>query len=615
MTAYARILSERQATVQTGRWSSEVHRRRLVFGLLVGMTGLSMTGLMVLTLSRGGYDLPDFLLTVAFMLTLPWTVVGFWNALIGLLIMRLSQDPARIVYPSAASLDDDKPVSGSTAVLMCVRNEDAHEVARKLDVLVDSLVSTGAAAKFHVYILSDSTQNENVRVEQTVFRRLQNRWWGILPVTYRRRNDNVGFKAGNIREFCSRWGRRHDYALVLDADSLMAAESVLRLVRTMDRNPRLGILQSLVVGMPTLSPFARVFQFGMRLGMRSYTLGSAWWQADCGPYWGHNALIRLEPFTEHCQLPALPGRPPLGGTILSHDQVEAALMRRAGYEVRVLPEEGGSWEENPPTLLEHLRRDLRWCHGNMQYWKLLGMPGLKAVSRLQLLLAILMYVGSPAWVAFMTIGALRAGLAEHPGQLLHADTAWMLFACIMTMVFAPKLATLADIVATPRSSRAFGGRVSLLIGAFGEIILSAILAPVIALAHTRFLLGLPFGRASAWPAQRRGTHEVSPADAAMRLWPQTVFGASMVTWLALASPAALVGFLPFLLGSVLAVPIAVVTSWTGLGKVLSTRLGLWRIPDEIAPANELESLRLPALGRAKKTLATSRAVLHSARSD
>ena len=145
----------------------------------------------------------------------------------------------------------------------------------------------------------------------------------------------------------------------------------------MQNNPQLGILQSLVVGMPTSSPFARVFQFGMRLGMRSYTLGSAWWQADCGPYWGHNALIRLEPFIRHCHLPELSSGPPLGGQILSHDQVEAALMRKAGYEVRVLPEEGGSWEENPPTLLEYIRRDLRWCHGNMQYWPLLTIPGLK----------------------------------------------------------------------------------------------------------------------------------------------------------------------------------------------------------------------------------------------
>src|SRR6185503_12995327 len=178
-------------------------------------------------------------------------------------------------------------------------------------------------------------------------------WRGRISLTYRRREANTGFKAGNIRDFCDRWGDQHDHALVLDADSLMTAEAVLRLVRIMQANPQLGILQSLVIGMPSTSAFARIFQFGMRLGMRSYTIGSAWWQGDCGPYWGHNAVIRLKPFIAHCHIPARPD----GTHILSHDQIEAVLMRRAGYEVRVLPEEGASWEENPPTLLEFIRRD------------------------------------------------------------------------------------------------------------------------------------------------------------------------------------------------------------------------------------------------------------------
>ena len=163
--------------------------------------------------------------------------------------------------------------------------------------------------------------------------------------------------------------------LPLDADSLMAGEAVLRLVRIMQAHPRLGILQSLVVGAPAASAFARIFQFGMRHGMRAYTMGSAWWIGDCGPFWGHNAVVRIAPFREHCGLPILPGGPPLGGHVLSHDQVEAALMRRAGYEVRVLPEERGSWEENPPTIFEFSARDLRWCQGNMQYWRLLGTAG------------------------------------------------------------------------------------------------------------------------------------------------------------------------------------------------------------------------------------------------
>ena len=155
--------------------------------------------------------------------------------------------------------------------------------------------------------------------------------------------------------------------LPLDADSLMSGEAILRLVRIMQAHPKLGILQSLVVGAPSASAFARIFQFGMRHGMRAYTMGSAWWIGDCGPFWGHNALVRIAPFAEHCHLPILPGQPPLGGHVLSHDQVEATLMRRAGYEVRVLPDESGSWEENPPTMFEFSTRDLRWCQGNMQY--------------------------------------------------------------------------------------------------------------------------------------------------------------------------------------------------------------------------------------------------------
>src|SRR4029077_3336826 len=189
----------------------------------------------------------------------------------------------------------------------------------------------------------------------------------------------------------------HDYAIVLDADSLMTPRAMLRLVRIMQARPAIGILQTLVTGLPSASPFARIFQFGMRLGMRSYTLGAASWQGDCGPYWGHHAIVRLAPFREHGELPVRPGGPPLGGHVLSHDQLEAVLMRRAGYEGRVLPEEEGSGKENPPTLLEFIRRDLRWCQGNMQYFHFLPLPRLLPVSRCQLGLAIAMYLAAPAW--------------------------------------------------------------------------------------------------------------------------------------------------------------------------------------------------------------------------
>ena len=285
-----------------------------------------------------------------------------------------------------------------------------------------------------------------------------NAWRGRIALTYRRREHNTGFKAGNIRDFCDRWGKHHDFALVLDADSLMTADAVLRLVRIMQANPQLGILQSLVTGMPSTSAFARIFQFGMRLGMRSYTIGSAWWQGDCGPYWGHNAIVRLAPFMEHCQLPVLGKSALIAGHVLSHDQVEAVLMRRAGYEVRVLPEEGASFEQNPPTLIEFIRRDLRWCQGNMQYWHFLVMPGLKLVSRYQLAFALLMFLGSPAWIGLLVFGTIAVALAGSGEAFIRPDAGFAVFGIVLVMWFAPKIATVIDVLTRPSLRRSLRRR-------------------------------------------------------------------------------------------------------------------------------------------------------------
>src|SRR5260221_7232165 len=201
--------------------------------------------------------------------------------------------------------------------------------------------------------------------------------------------------------------------LVLAADSLMWGAAFLRLVRAMQANPTLGILQTLVVGQPADSAFARIFQFGMRHGMRTHTTGIAWWQGSSGPYWGHNAIVRLEPFVAHCRLPTLSGRPPLGGPVLSHDQVEAALMRAAGYEVRGIADEFESWEENPPSLPDFIKRDLRWRQGNMQYLRLLCRRGLKPMGRFQLVNAIFMYLGAPFWILMLVAGHASALMPTH----------------------------------------------------------------------------------------------------------------------------------------------------------------------------------------------------------
>lgn len=585
---------------------SRYRPRRLLFAALVGLTVAAGVGLMAATLGNGGIDAWEVLILGCFALTLPWTAIGFWNAVIGLAILLRGSRPGGLPFEG-----DPAPIRGRTALLSCIRNEDTTSVGLNLERMISGLHAHGEGARFAVWILSDSDWEECIAAEESLATRLARRWSGHLEVQYRRRSDNVGFKAGNIRDFLTGPGAGFDYALVLDADSLMAPETILDLVRTLEANPRVGLLQTLVVGRPSASAFARPFQFGMRLGMRSYTLGSAWWQGDCGPYWGHNALLRVAPFRNHCALPVLPGGPPLGGWVLSHDQVEAALLRRAGYEVRVLPAEVGSWEENPPTLLEFIRRDLRWCQGNLQYRRLLGLPGLRPVSRVQLLLAVLLFLSSPAWVLLMLLGLLRLGFAEPGAAPLDPVAGPVLFGLILTMVFAPKLATLADVLRRPEGRRAFGGAPRIILGFALEILFSSLLAPIMAIAHTVFMAGLPFGRTLVWGPQRREAHRVGWALALRRLWPQTLVGLAAALWLwTVAGPAAL-WLSPFFVGALIAVPLAVITASPALGLALA-RLGLWQIPEETEPSPLFRSLGLPALQAAQPPAQLPEAPLHHA---
>src|SRR5262245_50921028 len=309
--------------------------RPVLFFTSVALTIAGLIWLAVVALSPGGFGAVDLILVVLFAITLPWYVIGFWNAAIGLLIMRLARDPVAAVTPVAGRLRGDEPITASTAVLLCIRNEPPDRAARLLEPLLAGLAERGVGERFHVYLLSDTSDPEIAAAEDARFAALTSFWRGRVALTYRRRDNNIGFKAGNVADFCQRWGKDHDFAVMLDADSVMTVELVLKMVRIMQLEPQLGILQSLVIGMPSASTFARIFQFGMRLSMRSYTIGAAWWQGDCGPYWGHNAILRIAPFMAHCELPVLTEGALVKGHVLSHDQIEAVLMRKAGFAVRV----------------------------------------------------------------------------------------------------------------------------------------------------------------------------------------------------------------------------------------------------------------------------------------
>jgi membrane glycosyltransferase len=562
-------------------------RRRMVFALNIA-TYLGMLWVAARILGSGGWTAVDVILFVCFVFGTPWTVLGFWNSLIGLWLLHFRKGAMAEVAPYAPAGDEKVPLRLRTAIFMTLRNEDAERAVSRFRIAKASVDATGEGGAFDYFVLSDTNNPDVAAAEE----RAVAAWQADDPdrerIIYRRRTDNTGYKAGNVRDFCARWGGEYALMLPLDADSLMAGDQIVRLVRMMQAYPKIGILQSLVVGMPSSSAFARVFQFGMRHGMRCYTMGQAWWVGDCGPFWGHNALVRIKPFHEDCHLPILPGKPPLGGHVLSHDQVEATLMRRAGYEVRVLPEERGSWEENPPTMLEFARRDVRWCQGNMQYLKLLDLQGLYPMSRFQLVWAILMFLGIPAWtlmIALLPVAAYQSrGLADFPVEL-----AIGLYVTFFTMYLMPKIAGLLDAMLTRGGVARYGGWLRFIPSAAIELVFSFLQGAVSTIRTSIFMIGLLFGKSVVWGGQSRDAQRLTWAEAAHNLWPQTLFGVIVCGALIAIAPAVFWWSLPLTAGYLLAIPFAVVTAEPHLGRLLQ-QLGICGIPEDFAPPAEVTAV-------------------------
>jgi membrane glycosyltransferase len=555
-------------------------RRAIVLTLNLATIGV-LSLLMAMTLFSGGVSWPKVGMFVTFVLTLPWLSIGFWNGMIGTaLLLRgpAADDPLALQdYPPA-------PLTTRTAVVMAIRNEGADRAIARLRAIFDDIVGSGLAPHFDVHVLSD-TNDPAIAVEEEALVAAWRATSGHADqIFYRRRTDNRGYKAGNLEEFVERNLGRYEFFLPLDADSFMSATAIAKLARIMERDRRIGILQTLVVGTPASSLFTRAFQFGMRHGMRAYTMGSAWWTGDCGPYWGHNALIRTRAFHDHCRLPVLPGVGPLGGHIMSHDQVEAVLMRRGGYHVRVLVEEGESWEENPPTLPDFVKRELRWCQGNFQYFKLLAWPGLKPVSRLQLVLAILMYLGAPAWMAFIGFGIAALFVPSEGGY--PAALGLLLFVVVMFMTFAPKILGVAGALLSGREAARYGGRRQLLGGALLELVHGMFIAPVVAFAVAVFAAGLLFNRKIEWRAQPRDSRSVGWDEAVLTFLPQTLFGLGMLAVFALMAPGVLPWAAPVILALGLSIPFAVLSA-SPAGARLCARTRLCDIPEEREPPRVL----------------------------
>jgi membrane glycosyltransferase len=576
--------------------------RRLFFFSLVIATSLGLIWLFAAMLAVDGFGVLDAIQTLLYAINIPWSAIGVWTALIGFVVMRGSKDAPGAVMPAFRRARDDEPIVTSTAILMCIRNEAPERVFRNVSLILDGLIDSRAATQFHLYLLSDTNLPDIASLEDAASKTLERQFAGRFAITYRRRASNEGFKAGNLWDWFNTHGDKHDFALTLDADSFMEPQAILRLVRVMQTDDKLGILQSLVVGLPSASAFARIFQFGMRLGMRSWTIGSAWWQGDCGPYWGHNALIRIAPFKTHCKLDPIPGKGVLRGQILSHDQLEAVLMRKAGYEVRALPIEEGSYEENPPSMIEFVRRDMRWCQGNLQYMHLVGMKGIKPISRYQIIFAIWMFLGSPAATLHAIIIGMRALFSADPGSMFDHDLALWLLAAYIVMFLAPKLATIFDVLSKPVLREGFGGTRRLLLSTLIETVFAFLLTPIMAFGHTIFMIGLAFGQSIGWKPQNRDDHAVPFTYALMALWRHWLAGILAFVFMIFVWPGAIPIMLLLMGGLALCVPMAVITASPALGRFL-VRNRLCCLPEETAPSPILLRLGVPAIEMASKDAA------------
>jgi membrane glycosyltransferase len=553
-------------------------RRRLLFAALALLLLLLPLSLAWVALAPGGWTAWEVLAFLCFAGTAPWTALCAANALTGFAILMGARDPPAAVLPALRAARPGAPPRPSTAVAVCVRDESMAAVLPPLGRLLAGLPRD----RFALWILSDTQDPARAAAEEAAVEAFRAAHPAeAARIRYRRRAENAGFKAGNVMDFLDHHAAGHELMLCLDADSAMTPAAVLRLVACMEADPRLAILQQLIVGRPAAAAFPRLFQFGMRAGMRSWATGQTWWQGDEGPYWGHNAVVRIAPFREHCRLGPLPD----GRAILSHDQVEAVRLHAAGWKVRCLPEERGSLEGNPPALPEFLARDLRWAAGNMQYWALLRLPGMTAMGRWQLLQAILLFLGAPLWAGVLVFAALNAatgGAEATPRGALLAP-----MAATWAMLHAPKLAGYAEVLLKPALAARYGGRAAFLRGALAEIGFTTLLDPVSVFNKAMFLLALPFGgarRGGGWAPQNRADRGVPWRDAARLLWPHTLFGAAVFGLLLATAPTAALWALPWAGGLLVAVPFCVATSSRAFSALLH-RTRTAATPEELACAS------------------------------
>ena len=527
--------------------------------------------------------------------------VGFCTALAGFYVINRGGDSSSI---SKAAAPGEPRRFASTAVVMPIYNEDVSRVFEGLRVVFTSIQKTEGAEHFDFFILSDSNQPNQWIREEVAWVELCKQVNGFGKIFYRKRRQAINKKAGNVADFLRRWGRNYRYMVVLDADSIMTGDTLSRLVTMMEANPTTGIIQTAprVVRGETL--YARLLSFANRLYSPLYLAGLNYWQQHEANYWGHNAIIRIQPFIDHCSLPDLPGNEPFGGRILSHDFVEAALMRKAGWAVWLAVDADGSFEEGPPTLIESAKRDRRWCQGNLQHTWLLTARGFRPSNRFHLLMGVMAYVSSPLWLLFLilsTIEMVKEGAfssvdyAYVPvdttsffGYPVAIPEALTLFSLTMLLLFLPKVVSVVVMLGRKDEVALFGGRWRLVMSAVLETLCSMLLAPVNMIFNTKFVIFTVLGQGVGWVTQKRSAEEDGTdwREAIITHGTSTVFGLVWGVSSLILIPAYFAWLSPVLAGLVLSIPVSIFLSKASFGRK-ARELGIFLTPEETRPPEEL----------------------------
>jgi membrane glycosyltransferase len=563
-------------------WQEGAGRRRLVFVLLTLASAGGATALFASAQPDYGNAWLEWGQIALFATLSAWVVTGFVTALMGFCVSL--RGDARALSARQVRQHSMNPLA-RTAIVMPICNEDVATVFAGLRATCESVAATGHARAFDVFVLSDTSRPDIASAERAAWEELRaalaaHPGQPQIEVYYRLRARRTHRKAGNVADFCRRWGKDYRYMLVLDADSVMSGDCITSLVKLMEAHPRAGIIQTATQAVGHATLHARAQQFASRVTGRLFTLGMQFWQLGESHYWGHNAIIRVEPFMRHCALAPIAGRGGMAGPIMSHDFVEAALMRRAGYEVWLVSDLAGSYEQQPPDLLSELQRDRRWCQGNLQNSRLVAEPGIHPVHRAMFLIGAMSYLSAPLWLAFMTFGTAlwMTGAAIVPDWRALPGELRGLWAWTLCMLFMPRLLGLAAVLLR-REQQSFGGTFALMRSAAAETLMAVLQAPVRMLAHSLFVLVALTGLKLEWKSPPRAAAAISWREAGARLSPMTgVIGllAAAVAWV---DPGALVLLAPVAMPLLLAVPLAVFTSHVSLGGWMRER-GLLLIPEE-----------------------------------